>query len=92
MKHQTFNARDLAFVIELLDDISFARDTTFMKKRICVSALGALIRENRKVKEFAYIENFIEKQKHLPLDVGTRLRSVAEELGDWCRDQLEGVE
>lgn len=76
-------------VITLLDDIANARDTSFMQARLSYAALGGLIQDNPKIKEFALIADFIEKQKHLPLDIGMRLRMRAEEMADWLRDLEE---
>lgn len=83
------DAGDLESVITLLDDIAYARDTSFMQSRLSHAALGRLIQDEPKIKEFALIADFIEKQRLLPLDVGTRLRQRAEEMADWCRDLEE---
>lgn len=91
MKHPRFHAGDLEAVITLLDGIAFARGVGFTQHHASLAALGRLIREHRKVKEFARIENFIEKQRELPLDIGMPLRRRAEKMADWCRDQLEDV-
>lgn len=89
MKHSRFNNRDLKLVIELLDDIHLRRESTLMsKKRICFSALASLIRENRKLQDFKYIQHFVERVFD-ELDIGPDNRQRAKKLGDWCRDALE---